>query len=123
MTDTLIASRAARVLTLTMNRPDALNALDRESTRALRRAFEGASRDPGVGCVVLTGAGRAFCAGADLREVSRRHDAGDADLGDDLRDNYAPMIRAIRSSPKPVMAAINGAAAGAGLSLALARSS
>ena len=120
MTESLIATRTGRVLTLTMNRPDALNALDRETTQALRRAFEGASRDAEVGCVVVTGAGRAFCAGADLREVSRRYDAGDTELGNDLRENYSPMIRAIRSCPKPVIAVINGVAAGAGLSLALA---
>jgi 2-(1,2-epoxy-1,2-dihydrophenyl)acetyl-CoA isomerase len=120
MSEVLVAIKAARVLTLTMNRPDALNALDSESTRALRRAFEQAAKDPEVGCVVLTGAGRAFSAGADLRELSRRHESGERDLGQDLRENYAPLIRAIRACPKPVVAAINGTAAGAGLSLALA---
>jgi 2-(1,2-epoxy-1,2-dihydrophenyl)acetyl-CoA isomerase len=70
--------------------------------------------------VIITGAGRAFCAGADLKDVVARREAGERDLGDDLRTNYAPMIRAIRACPKPVIAALNGTAAGAGLSLALA---
>jgi 2-(1,2-epoxy-1,2-dihydrophenyl)acetyl-CoA isomerase len=73
-----------------------------------------------VGAVIVTGAGRAFCAGADLKDVVARRDAGERDLGDDLRTNYTPLIRAMRACPKPVIAAINGTAAGAGLSLALA---
>jgi 2-(1,2-epoxy-1,2-dihydrophenyl)acetyl-CoA isomerase len=120
MSDVLLSAQAGRVVTLTMNRVEALNALNQESIRALRKAFEAASRDASVGCVILTGAGRAFCTGADLREVSGRYDAGDTELGEDLRRNYSPLIRAIRACSKPVIAAINGTAAGAGLSLALA---
>jgi len=120
MSDVLISARDGAVLTLTLNRPLALNALNREMTGALRTAIDAAARDDGVGAIVLTGAGRAFCAGADLKDVGHRSDAGDRDLGDDLRRNYAPMIRAIRACPKPVIAALNGVAAGAGLSLALA---
>src|SRR2546429_6677458 len=120
MTDVLLSGRHDAVLTLTINRPDALNALNRETTRALTAACEAAAHDPKVGAIIVTGAGRAFCAGADLREVTARAAAGDTDLGADLRTNYAPMIRAIRACPKPVIAALNGTAAGAGLSLALA---
>ena len=120
MTDILLSARQGAVLILTINRPDALNALNPQTTRALTTALDEARRDPEVGAIVLTGAGRAFCAGADLRDVADRAQAGETDLGDDLRTNYAPMIRAIRSCPKPVVAALNGTAAGAGLSLALA---
>ena len=120
MSDVVLSSRDGGVLTLTLNRPEALNALNRETTRALRAAIDGAARDPEVGAVVLTGAGRAFCAGADLKAVSARGAAGETDLGADLRTNYAPLIRAMRACPKPIIAAINGTAAGAGLSLALA---
>ena len=120
MSDVLLSSRDDAVLTLTINRPEALNALNRETTQALRTAIDAAGRDAEVGAIILTGAGRAFCAGADLKDVSARYEAGDSDLGADLRTNYTPMIRAIRACPKPVIAALNGTAAGAGLSLALA---
>ena len=120
MTEVLLSGLDAGVLTLTLNRPEALNALNREMTRALRDAMEAAARNREVGAVLITGAGRAFCAGADLKDVVARREAGERDLGDDLRTNYTPMIRAIRACPKPVIAALNGTAAGAGLSLALA---
>jgi 2-(1,2-epoxy-1,2-dihydrophenyl)acetyl-CoA isomerase len=120
MSDVVLSSLNDAVLTLTLNRPEALNALNRETTGELRTGLEAAGRDPGVGAIILTGAGRAFCAGADLKDVSARYQAGDTDLGADLRTNYTPLIRAIRASPKPVIAALNGTAAGAGLSLALA---
>jgi 2-(1,2-epoxy-1,2-dihydrophenyl)acetyl-CoA isomerase len=120
MSEVVLSALDAGVLTLTLNRPEALNALSREMTRALRDGMEAAALDRGVGAVILTGAGRAFCAGADLKDVVARREAGERDLGDDLRANYTPMIRAIRACPKPVIAALNGTAAGAGLSLALA---
>jgi len=120
MSDVVLSAQAGAVLTLTLNRPEALNALNPEATHALRIAFEAAARDLEVGAIVLTGTGRAFCAGADLRDVNARAQSGDKDLGSDLRKNYTPMIRAIRACPKPVIAALNGTAAGAGLSLALA---
>ena len=120
MSEVVLSDLDAGVLTLTLNRPEALNALNREMTRALRDAMETAARNRDVRAVIITGAGRAFCAGADLKDVVARREAGERDLGDDLRTNYTPMIRAIRACPKPVIAALNGTAAGAGLSLALA---
>ena len=120
MSDVVLSSRDGGVLTLTLNRPEALNALNREMTQALRTAIDAAARDSDLGAIVLTGAGRAFCAGADLKAVTARGTGGETDLGADLRSNYAPLIRAMRACPKPIIAALNGTAAGAGLSLALA---
>src|SRR5437588_648687 len=113
MTDTILSSRDGAVLTLTINRPDALNALNPPTMQALRTGIEAAGRDSAIGAVILTGAGRAFCAGADLKDVSARLDAGDTDVGRDLRENYVPRTRAMRSCPKLVIAALNGIAAAA----------
>ncbi|HVH65173.1 MAG TPA: enoyl-CoA hydratase-related protein [Candidatus Acidoferrum sp.] len=120
MSDVVVSARDGAVIVLTINRPETLNALDRETTGALRRGVEAASRDSEIGALVITGAGRAFSAGADIKDVNARLDAGDIDVGDDLRTNYAPLTRAICQSSKPVIAALNGTAAGAGLSVALA---
>ena len=92
-----------------------MNALDAELRRALLAGVKGAARDDSVRAVVLTGAGRGFCAGADLRGG-----AAEREFRRVLSDEYNPLVEAIRSLPKPVVAAVNGAAAGAGMSLALA---
>ena len=108
-------SRDGAVLTITLNRPDVLNAFNTAMHRAFAAALKDA-RDGGVRAVVITGAGRGFCVGQDLTEF--REASGD--IGARLRDNYHPNIRAIRALEKPVIAAVNGAAAGAGVSLACA---
>jgi 2-(1,2-epoxy-1,2-dihydrophenyl)acetyl-CoA isomerase len=108
-------SRDGSVLTITLNRPDVLNALNTAVHQALGGALRQA-RDPEVRAVVITGAGRGFCVGQDLTEF--REVAGG--IADRLRENYHPNARAIRELEKPVIAAVNGAAAGAGLSLACA---
>jgi 2-(1,2-epoxy-1,2-dihydrophenyl)acetyl-CoA isomerase len=105
-------SRHGAVQTITLNRPDVLNALNRAVHAHLRDALEQA-RDPAVRAVVLTGAGRGFCAGQDLTEFREAGDVGEA-----LRATYHPNVLAIRALEKPVIAAVNGACAGAGLSLA-----
>jgi 2-(1,2-epoxy-1,2-dihydrophenyl)acetyl-CoA isomerase len=108
-------SRDGGVLTITLNRPDVLNAFNASMHAALGEALAEA-QDASVRAVVLTGAGRGFCVGQDLTEF--REAAGD--IGSRLRDNYHPNILAIRALEKPVIAAVNGAAAGAGLSFACA---
>jgi 2-(1,2-epoxy-1,2-dihydrophenyl)acetyl-CoA isomerase len=108
-------SRDGAVLTITLNRPDVLNAFNSELHRGLAAALKEA-RDGGVRAVVITGAGRGFCVGQDLTEFRE----APGDIGSRLRGNYHPNIRAIRALEKPVIAAVNGAAAGAGMSLACA---
>ena len=107
------------VATITLDRPDALNALTVELKLALRETLERAAADEAVRAVVLTGAGRAFCVGQDLREHADALAAGDVELNT-VRDHYNPIVRAIAELPKPVVAAVNGMAAGAGASLAFA---
>ncbi len=105
------------VVTLTLDRPEALNALTVPVRVALREALESIAADRDVRAVILTGAGRAFCAGQDLAE----RDAPDAaPLDVEIRERYNPIIRALRSMGQPVIAAVNGVAAGAGASLAFA---
>jgi 2-(1,2-epoxy-1,2-dihydrophenyl)acetyl-CoA isomerase len=105
-------SRDGAVLTITLNRPDVLNALNGATHRALAGALKEA-RDGDVRAVVLTGAGRGFCVGQDLQEFDEM-----PNIGDGLRERYHPNVLAIRGLEKPVIAAVNGPAAGAGMSLA-----
>jgi 2-(1,2-epoxy-1,2-dihydrophenyl)acetyl-CoA isomerase len=106
-------TRAGSVLTITLNRPDSYNAFTTSMHSALREALEEAAADD-VRAVVITGAGRGFCAGQDLTEFREV----EHDIGAHLEATYHPNVRAIRALEKPVIAAVNGAAAGAGLSLA-----
>jgi len=109
------------VATVTLDRPDVLNAFNDDLGMATLAAVEDAATDEGVRCIVLTGAGRAFSSGEDLGALAGSYERGEPPpLGKTLTDRYNPLIRAIRSAPKPVMAAINGVAAGAGASIALA---
>jgi 2-(1,2-epoxy-1,2-dihydrophenyl)acetyl-CoA isomerase len=105
------------VATLTLNRPDALNSLTVPMKGDLLAALRRVEREASIRAVILTGAGRAFCAGQDLKE---RLQPDAAPLGVELRERYNPIIRAMRSLPKPIVGAINGVAAGAGASLAMA---
>jgi 2-(1,2-epoxy-1,2-dihydrophenyl)acetyl-CoA isomerase len=115
--DTVLRELLDGVLTLTLNRPEALNAFNAEMKEALLAAFRDAARDKAIRVVILTGAGRAFSAGQDLKE-SRAPDA--PDLGAELRTRYNPLMLAMRRLEKPIIGAVNGVAAGAGCSVALA---
>ena len=107
------------VARITLNRPDALNAWTPELGRKLLAAVERASADEAVRAVVIRSAGRAFSAGADVKNPRELTPEGHPDLSSRLRDIYNPIVLAIRSAPKPVIAAVQGAAAGLGVSLAL----
>ena len=104
---------------LTLNRPDRLNAFNDEMHRALYAALE-AARDGDARAILLTGAGRGFCAGQDLGDRDPAKMTGKPDLGHTVRTFYAPLVRLIRALELPVICAVNGVAAGAGASLALA---
>ncbi|MBY0121806.1 enoyl-CoA hydratase-related protein [Bacillus sp. S/N-304-OC-R1] len=100
---------------LRLNRPDKLNAFIAKMNREIKEAVRSASKDEEVRCIVITGEGRAFCSGQDLSEVDENMDHGEV-----LRNHYGPMVKQIRQCEKPIVAAVNGVAAGAGFSLALA---
>lgn len=104
---------------LTLQRPDVLNSFNAAMARELQSALGDVARDDNQRAVLLTGAGRAFCAGQDLAEAAPK-DAELPDLGNFVRDSYNPLVRAIRKLEKPVVCAVNGVAAGAGANLALA---
>jgi len=110
-----------RIATLTLNRPERLNALGGTLREDLFAAVTAAAADPHVGVLVITGAGRGFCSGGDVKSMSERDQAGQAST---TNERLAPVrdrcILAMRDCPKPIIAAVNGAAAGAGMNLALA---
>lgn len=117
----LRVERDGAVAILTLNRPDVLNAIDEPLTEALNASLADSAADAAVRAVVITGSGRAFSAGQDLGDrLSKIEGAGELRLGDELRRRYHPAIAAIREMRKPVVAAVNGVAAGAGLGLAIA---
>ena len=116
----LLVSMEAGVLTLTLNRPEKLNAFNPEMHQALREGLERAADDAAVRAVVLTGAGRGFCAGQDLSERDVRPGAAPIDLSVSLGSHYNPLVRRLRALPKPIVCAVNGIAAGAGANIALA---
>ena len=114
---TLLYELAEGVLVITMNRPDVYNAFNEQMKKDLNDALKEAEKDPNVRCVVIRGAGdKAFCSGQDLKE----HAGSKRSLKESLEKHYNPMIRKIRTMEKPVIGMINGVAAGAGCSLALA---
>jgi 2-(1,2-epoxy-1,2-dihydrophenyl)acetyl-CoA isomerase len=116
--DTLLYSIDGGILTLTLNRPDSYNACNEQLTTDLQAALKEAEKDPAVRTIIFTGAGKAFCSGQDLKDApapgTRRS------LADSLQRRYNPIIRKLATMPKPIVFAINGVAAGAGCSLALA---
>lgn len=120
-TDTVLLDIDDAVATITLNRPDAMNGLDVATKQRLREVVEQVAADDSVRCVVLTGAGRAFCVGQDLKE----HLAGlrgddTVPLSNTVEEHYNPTVLALATMPKPVIAAVNGVAAGAGASFAFA---
>ena len=115
--ETIVFEKQSAVATITLNRPQALNAFVPQMNQEVMEALKDGERDGAVRCFVITGAGRAFCAGQDLK--GRTPDQKGS-LGASLREKYNPMIRQIRQTEKIVIAAVNGVAAGAGCNLALA---
>ena len=116
----VLVSLEAGVLTLMLNRPEKLNAFNPEMHQALREGLQRAGDEAAVRAVVLTGAGRGFCAGQDLSERDVSAGAAPIDLSVSLASNYNPLVRRLRELPKPIVCAVNGVAAGAGANIALA---
>ncbi|MDV3221416.1 enoyl-CoA hydratase/isomerase family protein [Intrasporangium sp.] len=121
-TDTVpvVVTASDGVAWIRLNRPDAMNALNRELKVALLGALRSAADDPAVRCVVLTGNGRAFCVGQDLKEHVADLASGETTLATTVTEHYNPIVMLLATMNKPVVAALNGVAAGAGLSFALA---
>jgi 2-(1,2-epoxy-1,2-dihydrophenyl)acetyl-CoA isomerase len=108
------------VATLTLNRPGSLNSFTTDMHAEIREAMQQVIENPSIRCLVLTGAGRGFCAGQDLGDRAQTNEGGVPDVGASVEQNYNPLIRSIMNLPKPVICAVNGVAAGAGASIALA---
>jgi 2-(1,2-epoxy-1,2-dihydrophenyl)acetyl-CoA isomerase len=104
---------------ITLNRPEVLNACDIDTLKKLQSVLKQMETDPEVRCLVITGSGRAFCAGADLKSLKRRGSETKVSVSSDLRDGFNPVLSKIRNMDKPVIGMINGVAAGGGLGIAL----
>lgn len=117
MSDTLIQERSGAVAVIKLNRPQVFNSFNREMALALQDALDACAADASVRAVLITGNGKAFCAGQDLAEVSGENAPGFRTI---LSEHYNPIIRKIRTLEKPVVCAVNGVAAGAGANIALA---
>jgi len=115
--DKITLAKADGLATLTLNAPDKLNAVSRKMIAEIKQAWEEIGADGSVRAVLLTGSGRGFCAGADLADPDRKNDA---DSGSALDKFFNPVIRTMRALPKPIVAAVNGVAAGVGMSFAMA---
>jgi 2-(1,2-epoxy-1,2-dihydrophenyl)acetyl-CoA isomerase len=118
--DALLYDLTDSVATVTLNRPEAMNALDTDLKSALRDALLEAAEDPGVRAVVLTGNGRAFCVGQDLAQHAHNLDADPDAVWSTVPEHYTPIATALATMPKPVVAAVNGVAAGAGAAFSFA---
>jgi 2-(1,2-epoxy-1,2-dihydrophenyl)acetyl-CoA isomerase len=117
----VLVERRGAVTLLTLNRPDRLNAFTTDMTTRLSEAFAEAAQDKAVRVIVLTGAGRGFCAGQDLSERSVAPGASErVDVGESIETRFNPLVRQMRAARKPIVAAVNGVAAGAGANIALA---
>ncbi len=116
MYNTILSEKTGAVLNITLNRPDVYNAFNTEMLSELHDAFKNAATDDEVRCVILTGAGKAFCSGQDLKDFNDKK----LTFKEALEQRYNPLIKSIAYLNKPVICAINGVAAGAGISLALA---
>ena len=116
----IIYSQDKQLATITLNRPDSLNSFTADMHEELRTALAEVASNDGVRALLLTGAGRGFCAGQDLNDRATSPESGPPDLGEAIKNNWNPLIRTITGLPKPVICAMNGVAAGAGASVALA---
>ncbi|MFC7305024.1 enoyl-CoA hydratase/isomerase family protein [Streptomyces monticola] len=124
MADTVLYEVSDGLATITLNRPEAMNAMNTEAKVALREAVQAAAADSAVRAVLLTATGRAFCVGQDLKEhigsLAADREAGTGRTMNTVREHYNPVVRALTEMPKPVVAGVNGVAAGAGFGFALA---
>lgn len=124
MADSVLYEVSDGLATITINRPEAMNAMNTEAKVALRDSAQAAAADPAVRAVLLTATGRAFCVGQDLKEhialLAADREAGTGATMNTVREHYNPIVRALTDMAKPVVAGVNGVAAGAGLGFALA---
>jgi 2-(1,2-epoxy-1,2-dihydrophenyl)acetyl-CoA isomerase len=119
--ETIIYEKSEDIATISLNRPNVLNAVNEKMGQELQEALKTAERDPEVRCLIITGKGRAFCAGEIIQTLKGQYERGEKPrLGERLLYKYNPLISRIREIGKPVIAAVNGAAAGAGAGIAYA---